>query len=167
MRALIVRRAGEFEKTTFDLSIAVGILGLVPGTDISSAVRLAFPSFAFVFFGIVTLAGIGGRIATWKADRERTIADIRHECQAELIVLAILGLCWAMYSGSNFVLLLEGRSSTIPMLMGISILVASIRRSIRIWRDIRKLNRALVNPKSATPPPLGDPDDESGEVGGG
>ena len=166
MRALIVRRAGEFEKTTFDLSIVVGVFGMFPGTDISTAVALAWPSSTYVFFGIITLAGIGGRVSTWKADRDRTIADIRHECQAEAIVLCILALCWLLYAASNLVLLLEGRSATIPMLMGLAILVASIRRGIRIWKDLRKLNRALVNPKSAAPPTLADPDDKSGGPGG-
>ncbi|OZE95098.1 hypothetical protein CH302_19350 [Rhodococcus sp. 15-2388-1-1a] len=166
MRALIVRRAGEFEKTTFDLSIIVGILGVFPGSDISAAIVLAWPSFSFVFFGIITLAGIGGRISTWKADRDRTVTDIRHECQAEAIVLGILALCWTLYASSNFVLLLEGRSATIPMLMGLAILVASLRRGRRIWRDLRKLNRALVNPQSATPAPLADPDDKIGGPGG-
>jgi hypothetical protein len=150
MRPLVVRRAGDFEKTTFDLSVVVGAIGLVPGTDISSSVQAVLPGATWWFWSLIIAAGLGGRITTWKTDRDRTVRDIRHECQS-------------IYSFGSLQLLLDGRSATIPALFGFAIVVASARRLFRIWRDLRKLKRAEQHPHSSQSPTLADPDDNEEE----
>lgn len=163
MRPLVVRRAGDFEKTTFDLSVVVGAIGLIPSTDISSSVQAVLPGATWWFWSLIIAAGLGGRITTWKTDRDRTVRDIRHECQSEAWSLVILASAWSIYSFGSLQLLLDGRSATIPALFGFAIVVASSRRLFRIWRDLRKLKRAEQHPHSSQSPTLADPDDNEEE----
>ena len=161
MKPLVIRRAGEFEKTGFDLAVVVGVYGLFPGSDISLAVSVVFSFATWWFFSLLIIAGVAGRVVTWRTDRDRTIPDIRYECTSEGLVLGVLASTWLIYMFGSIVLLLDGRSSTIPMLFSIATVVACIRRGIQIYRDLRKIKRALS--KASPPVPvetLGDPDTE-------
>lgn len=163
MRPLLIRRADDFEKTTFDLSVAIGGVGLVPHTDISSSVQAVLPGATWWFWSLIIAAGAGGRIVTWRSNRDRTIPDIRHECQSELWVLSILGTAWGIYALGSLQLLLDGRSALIPTAFGAAIVVASLRRAWRIIRDLRKLRRAERHPMSTDSSTLADPDEHEGE----
>lgn len=163
MRPLLIRRAGDFEKTTFDLSMCIGGYGLVPGTDISASVQAVLPGATWWFWSLIIAAGAGGRIVTWRSDRDRTIPDIRHECQSELTALGILAAAWGIYALGSYQLILDGRSAVIPTAFGAAIVVASARRGWRIIRDLLKLRRAEKRPVATSPPSLADPDDNSDE----
>lgn len=165
MKPLLVRRAGDFEKTVFDLSMTVGVVGLYPQTDISAAVIAVLGSAGWWFWTLLIVAGLGGRLVTWRSNRDRMIPDIVHECQAELIVLSILSATWLVYAAGNARLLDDGVGATIPLLFSLSIVVSSVRRGSRIVTDLRKLARAVRSrDMTTTAEVLADPDDEGGDL---
>ncbi|OZF47579.1 hypothetical protein [Rhodococcus sp. 14-2470-1a] len=157
MQPLVVRRAGAFEKVTFVLSGWIGALAVVTPFEISTALDRAWPTGSNLYFAIMGLGGLGGFIAVRASRRQRTAEQIRHECRAEVTALVIIGVLWFGYGIAAFAL---GVQAIVAGSIGTSVLVASSWRVIEIILDLRRMSRALVSPKPADPPALGESEAE-------
>lgn len=151
MQPLVVRRAGEFEKVCFLLSMWIGVLAVTTPFEISTALDRAWPTGSNYYFAILGLGGLGGFLATWQSQRNRTIEEIKKEGNAEITALVIIGVLWGGYGAAAFAL---GTRALTAASIGVAITVASAWRIVAIVLDRRKIARALVIPRAADPPPL-------------
>lgn len=158
---LVMRRAGEFERMMFVVSIVLGFIAVFTPLEVSSALEKTWPNGALFMFGTMALGGIGGLWVTrgefTKTRLDVGIEETRLECVAECYALAIVGLTWLGYSLTALVT--SGGAAVAAGGITIAVPLAAFWRIHTVLSDLRRVRKALENPQAVQFEALADPED--------